>query len=154
MSQLLLAQWKALIAGEKDMLVKSSHLCALIMHNIEDISWAGFYWKRGQQLVVGAYQGPVACTRIPFDKGVCGRCFRSGKIQIIDDVHAFEGHIACDVNAASELVFPLMQGQQCIGVFDIDSYTPARFDDLTVKEIELICRHFMQSGDFSLPESS
>ncbi|HFB65370.1 MAG TPA: GAF domain-containing protein [Aeromonadales bacterium] len=150
MSHLLLAQWRSMTADESDLLVKSSQLSAFIMQTIEDISWAGFYWKRQGQLVVGAYQGPVACTRIALDKGVCGNCFTTGKVQIVDDVHSFAGHIACDINSASEVVYPLFYDDRCIGVFDIDSYKLARFDETIVKEIELICKDFMLTTDFTL----
>lgn len=152
MPHLLLAQWQAMTSGESDLLVKSSQLAAFILQTIEDISWAGFYWKRQQQLVVGAYQGPVACTHIPLDKGVCGQCFTTGEIQVVEDVLDFDGHIACDSNSASEVVFPLMDNSKCIGVFDIDSYKLARFDEETVKEISLICKDFMKTTDLSMTE--
>ncbi len=156
MAALLFAQWKAMAVGESDLLVKSSQLAAFIMQTVDDVSWVGFYWKRQQQLVVGSYQGPVACTHIPLNKGVCGHCYTAQQIQIVDNVDLFDGHIACDTHSVSEAVFPLVFKGNCLGVLDIDSYKLARFDVDLVEEIELIVADFMQTTDFGMlfPELS
>ncbi len=147
MKNLLLSQWQALSEAENDFLVNSSQFCAFIMQQVDDISWAGFYWHRQQQLVVGAYQGPVACTRIDLEKGVCGTAFSSAKTQIVADVNQFSGHISCDSNSASELVVPVIHKGKTMGVFDIDSYTLNRFDEELVETIEELVKEFVVGTD-------
>ncbi|MRD73036.1 GAF domain-containing protein [Rhodocyclus tenuis] len=125
---LLAEQTRALLQGERDWLANLSQFSALVYGALGEVNWAGFYMVRGQELVLGPFQGKVACVRIPFARGVCGACAREQTVQIVPDVHAFPGHIACDADSRSELVLPVrVRGQLC-AVFDIDSPRPGRFD--------------------------
>ncbi|MBV8380451.1 MAG: GAF domain-containing protein [Paucibacter sp.] len=125
---LLKAQAKALFEGERDWLANLAQFSALVYTTVPGLNWAGFYMARGEQLVLGPFQGKVACVRIPFARGVCGACARSGEIQLVEDVHAFPGHIACDSASRSELVLPVSAGGRLRAVFDLDSPLLARFD--------------------------
>jgi len=127
--ELLAAQVRALIEGERDAVANMAQFSALVWQSVPGLNWAGFYLARGQELVVGPFQGKVACVRIPFSKGVCGACARSREIQRVEDVHAFPGHIACDSASASELVLPVVAGDRLVAVFDLDSPHRARFDE-------------------------
>ncbi|WP_337245781.1 GAF domain-containing protein [Luteimonas sp. gir] len=124
----LAAQARALLHGESDPIANAANLSALVYHALPDLNWVGFYFYDGAELVVGPFQGLPACVRIPLDKGVCGAAARTRQTQRIDDVHAFPGHIACDAASRSEVVVPLVDGDRLIGVFDLDSPLPARFD--------------------------
>lgn len=125
----LLAQARSILSGERDRLANLSQFAALVFHAVPDLNWAGTYLAHpGDELVLGPFQGKVACVRIPFARGVCGACARTREIQRVEDVHAFPGHIACDSASRSELVLPMVAGGQLVGVFDLDSPTPARFD--------------------------
>jgi len=126
--ELLAAQVRSLIEGERDMVANLAQFSALVWQSVPELNWAGFYLARGQELVVGPFQGNVACVRIPFGKGVCGACARTRSIQRVEDVHAFPGHIACDSASASELVLPVIAGDRLVAVFDLDSPRTARFD--------------------------
>ena len=126
--ELLSAQVQALLHGERDWLANLSQFAALIYGSVPDLNWAGFYMARGQELVLGPFQGKVACVRIALDKGVCGKCARTQEIQRVDDVHSFPGHIACDSASQSELVIPVVVDGQLQAVFDLDSPLLARFD--------------------------
>lgn len=124
----LTGQVRALLHGETDRIANAANLSALVYHALPDLNWVGFYLFDGTELVVGPFQGLPACVRIPLDKGVCGAAARTRQTQRVDDVHAFPGHIACDSASRSELVVPLFSGERLIGVFDLDSPLPARFD--------------------------
>ena len=126
--ELLVAQVRAVLEGERDMIANLAQFSALVYQSVPHLNWAGFYLAHGQELVVGPFQGKVACVRIPFERGVCGACARSREIQLVEDVHAFPGHIACDSASNSELVLPLVAGDRLVGVFDLDSPLTARFD--------------------------
>src|SRR4051812_43702339 len=126
--ELLVAQVRALLEGERDWLANLAQFSALVHQSVPELNWAGFYLARGEELVVGPFQGRVACVRIPFARGVCGACARTRHIQRVEDDHAFPGHIACDSASRSELVLPLMAGGRLVGVFDLDSPRAARFD--------------------------
>ena len=125
---LLVAQVRSLLDGERDRIANLAQFSALVFNAVPDLNWAGFYLAHGRELVVGPFQGQVACVRIPFDRGVCGACARTGEIQLVEDVHAFPGHIACDSASNSELVLPVMAGGRLVAVFDLDSPSLARFD--------------------------
>jgi GAF domain-containing protein len=127
--QMLKRQLDALLSGERDWLANLSQFAALVFDAVPDLNWAGFYLARDQQLVLGPFQGKVACVRIAFDQGVCGAAARSGQVQIVPDVHAFEGHIACDSASRSELVVPVFVAGNLRAVFDLDSPLVARFDE-------------------------
>ncbi len=119
---------RALLHGETHPIANAANLSALIFHSLVDLNWAGFYFAEGEELVVGPFQGLPACVRIPFGRGVCGTAAAQRITQRVEDVHAFEGHIACDVNSRSEIVVPLVRDGELLGVLDIDSPKPGRFD--------------------------
>lgn len=118
----------ALTAGEPDGIANMANVAALLWEALPDLNWAGFYRNIDGILVLGPFQGKAACIRIPFGKGVCGTAAASRTVQRIDDVHAFPGHIACDSASASELVVPIESDGALIGVLDLDSPLPGRFD--------------------------
>jgi GAF domain-containing protein len=126
--ELLVAQARSLLEGERDMIANLAQFSALVWQSVPHLNWAGFYLAHGRELVVGPFQGKVACVRIPFERGVCGACARSREIQVVEDVHAFPGHIACDSASNSELVLPVVAGDRLVAVFDLDSPLKARFD--------------------------
>jgi L-methionine (R)-S-oxide reductase len=119
---------EGLIADEPDAIANMANAAALIWETLPDLNWAGFYRNVGGELVVGPFQGRPACIRIPFGQGVCGAAAATLQVQRIDDVHAFEGHIACDAASNSELVVPIVRDGQLIAVLDLDSPKAARFD--------------------------
>ena len=119
---------QALVAGEPDGIANMANAAALIWESLPDLNWAGFYRNVGGELVLGPFQGRAACIRIPFGKGVCGAAAATLKVQRVDDVHAFPGHIACDAASASELVVPIVRDGKLLAVLDLDSPTPSRFD--------------------------
>jgi len=123
----------ALTAGEPDAIANMANVAALLWETLPDLNWAGFYRNVGGELVLGPFQGRAACIRIPFGKGVCGAAAASGEPQCVDDVHAFPGHIACDAASRSELVVPLFAAGALIGVLDLDSPLPGRFDQEDVE---------------------
>src|SRR5512141_595399 len=141
----LLEQARALVAGERDRVANAANLSALVYHALPQLNWVGFYFFDGTELVVGPFQGLPACIRIPLDKGVCGAAARTGTTQRIADVDAFPGHIACDSASRSELVVPLHDGDRLIGVFDIDSPVPDRFDGEDQAGLESIAHCFLAS---------
>ena len=126
--ELLAAQVRSLLEGERDWIANLAQFSALVWQSVPELNWAGFYLARGQELVVGPFQGKVACVRIPFSKGVCGACARSCEVQLVEDVHAFPGHIACDSASSAELVLPVVVGDRLVAVFDLDSPRTGRFD--------------------------
>ena len=125
----LLGQVRALLHGERDRIAHAANLSALVYHALPAVNWVGFYFFDGRELVVGPFQGQPACVRIPLDKGVCGAAASTGQTQRVADVNAFAGHIACDSASRSEVVVPLLRDDgSLLGVFDIDSPEPDRFD--------------------------
>lgn len=118
----------SLTGDEPDAVANMANASALLMQVMPELNWAGFYRKVGEELVLGPFQGKVACIRIPIGKGVCGAAAASGKTQVVEDVHAFPGHIACDAASRSELVVPIVHRGDLLGVLDLDSPLPARFD--------------------------
>lgn len=122
------AAMDALTAGEPDPVANMANVAALIWEYLPDINWAGFYRMVEGELVLGPFQGKAACIRIPLGKGVCGTAASTRQTQLIDDVHAFPGHIACDGASLSELVVPIVHDGALFGVLDLDSPTLARFD--------------------------
>jgi L-methionine (R)-S-oxide reductase len=141
----LAAQAEALLAGEHDRIANAANLSALVYHALPDINWVGFYFHDGNELVVGPFQGLPACVRIALDKGVCGAAARTRTTQRIADVHAFPGHIACDAASRSELVVPLLRDGALLGVFDLDSPVPDRFDVDDQTGIETLAAVFVRS---------
>ena len=124
----LAAQLAALLAGEADLVANAANMAALIYHGLPDLNWSGFYFRRGEELVLGPFQGKPACVRIPLGSGVCGAAAARAETVLVADVHDFPGHIACDPASRSELVVPLIEAGQVSGVLDLDSPLPARFD--------------------------
>lgn len=124
----LAGQAKALLEGERDRVANAANLASLIFNQVPELNWAGFYFFDGTELVVGPFQGKPACVRIPMGKGVCGTAAETRETQLVEDVNAFEGHIACDPDSRSEIVVPLYKGEELIGVLDIDSPRAGRFD--------------------------
>jgi GAF domain-containing protein len=142
----LIAQARALVAGERDRVANAANLSALVYSALPDLNWAGFYFFDGTELVVGPFQGLPACVRIPLDKGVCGAAARTRQTQRIADVHAFPGHIACDSASNSELVVPLVAADgSLVGVFDLDSPKHDRFDADDQAGLEAVARVFVES---------
>ena len=118
----------ALTAGEADPIANMANVAALLWETLPELNWAGFYRNLGGELVVGPFQGRPACIRIPFGQGVCGAAAATLEPQCVADVYAFPGHIACDAASRSELVVPILSGVTLVGVLDLDSPTPGRFD--------------------------
>lgn len=118
----------ALTADEPDAIANLANAAALIWQYLPDLNWAGFYRRVGGELVLGPFQGKPACIRIPLGRGVCGTAAATGETQVVADVHAFPGHIACDAASASELVVPIRAGDRLYGVLDLDSPSANRFD--------------------------
>ena len=121
-------QLAALIGDERDFVANMATMAALIFHQLADLNWAGFYLMRDGELVLGPFQGKPACIRIPLGRGVCGTAAATRETQVVPDVHAFPGHIACDADSRSEIVVPLIKDGQLIGVLDLDSPRAGRFD--------------------------
>jgi GAF domain-containing protein len=130
----------ALTAGEPDGIANMANVAALLWQFVPDLNWAGFYRMIGGELVLGPFQGKAACIRIPLDKGVCGAAARLAQTQLVDDVHAFPGHIACDADSRSELVVPVVRDGAVIAVIDLDSPKPARFEREDAAGIEMLAR--------------
>ena len=140
---LLAEQAASLLTGEPDRTAKAANFAALLFHGLADLNWLGFYFYDGSELVVGPFQGKPACVRIPLGKGVCGTAAASGQTQVVADVDAFPGHIACDSESRSEVVVPLFHEGQLIGVLDIDSPRPGRFDDEDRSGFERLAEVFL-----------
>jgi GAF domain-containing protein len=124
----LAQQLSALIGDERDLIANAANTAALLFDLLPDLNWAGFYLLKGGELVLGPFQGKPACIRIPIGKGVCGTAAATRATQRVADVHEFPGHIACDAASRSELVVPLLAGDTLIGVLDLDSPIPDRFN--------------------------
>ncbi len=133
---------------EEDSLALVSNATAILMECMEDINWVGFYFWKGKDLVLGPFQGRVACNRIEAGKGVCGTAFALQKTQCVKDVHEFSGHIACDFRSRSELVYPLVKDEFCFGVLDIDSPSLNRFGDEERELAEKMMKILWDKADF------
>ena len=136
----LLAAARAVTDGESDAIANMANVAALIWQFLPDLNWAGFYRLVGDELVLGPFQGKAACIRIPVGRGVCGTAAATRQTQLVEDVHAFPGHIACDAASASEIVVPILLGDRLIGVLDLDSPRVARFDAADAAGLEALCR--------------
>jgi L-methionine (R)-S-oxide reductase len=130
----------ALTGSEDDAVANMANIAALLWEYLPDVNWTGFYRVVDGELVLGPFQGKAACIRIPFGKGVCGTAAQSGETQLVADVHAFPGHIACDVISASELVVPVQLNGTVIAVIDLDSPRLNRFDAEDAKGIEILAK--------------
>ncbi len=141
----LTRQAQSLLGGETNLIANMANLSALIFNSMPDINWAGFYLVDGNELVLGPFQGQPACIRIPMGKGVCGTGAATAESQLVDDVHAFDGHIACDAASNSEIVIPFCHGGEVIGVLDIDSPTKGRFNQQDVAGMEAIIKILVEA---------
>ncbi|AYO09363.1 GAF domain-containing protein [Vibrio campbellii] len=128
--QRLTKQAVALIESEKDYIANLANISALLFMELENLNWAGFYLTKGDELVLGPFQGKPACVRIPIGKGVCGTAAQTNSVQRVYDVHEFEGHIACDAASNSEIVIPFTINGEVAGVLDIDSPNIGRFNEI------------------------
>ncbi|MGB5956785.1 GAF domain-containing protein [Pseudomonas sp.] len=144
---LLAAQVQALFADERDFIANAAQFSAFLYNQVDDLNWAGFYLNRDEQLVLGPFQGQVACVRIPFGRGVCGAAAATRETQRVEDVHAFPGHIACDSASNSELVIPLVKEGRLIGVLDLDSPKLARFSEADQEGLERLAAIFLELTD-------
>jgi len=135
----------ALLAGETDRIANAANTAALIFAALPEVNWAGFYFMTGGELVVGPFQGKPACVRIRLGSGVCGTAAAERRTLVVPDVHAFAGHIACDPASRSEIVVPLISGERLLGVLDLDSPLPGRFDAADRAGLEALAQVFLAS---------
>ena len=124
----LAMQARSVLEGERDPIANAANLAAIIYQTLPDLNWAGFYFLKGDELVLGPFQGKPACTRIAIGRGVCGTAAEKRKTVIVENVHEFPGHIACDTGSNSEIVVPIIKEEKLVGVLDLDSPLPGRFD--------------------------
>lgn len=143
-------QLAALLAGEPDAIANAANMSALIYQLMPDLNWAGFYFMRGGELVLGPFQGKTACVRIAVGRGVCGAAVERKASMVVPDVHAFPGHIACDSASRSELVVPLLTEGRVLGVLDLDSPSPNRFDEEDREGCERLVRVYLDASDLSV----
>lgn len=141
---LLDSQLHALLDNEQDPLAAAGNFVALLFHALDDVNWLGIYVVRGDELVLGPFQGKPACVRIALDEGVCGAAASTLQTQRVADVQAFPGHIVCDPDSRSELVVPLFSHGQLIGVLDIDSPVTRRFSEADQAGVEKLCDSFCE----------
>lgn len=143
----LVSQAAALLAGERDRVANAANLSSLLFHALEGVIWVGFYFARGDELVVGPFQGKPACVRIPIGRGVCGKAAGEGRVIRVADVHEFDDHIVCDADSRSEIVVPLLKAGELIGVLDIDSQRPDRFSAADEALLAAIAGIYVDSVD-------
>ena len=141
----LQSQLRSLLEGERDFIANAANFSSLLYHSLPDLNWAGFYLLKDGELVLGPFQGQPACVRIEIGKGVCGTAAEQRQTIIVDNVHDFPGHIACDSASNSEIVIPVIQDGELFGVLDLDSPSPARFDDEDAKGLNELVKVFMDS---------
>jgi L-methionine (R)-S-oxide reductase len=142
-------QLTGLYSGERNGLANASNLCALLYQMLPDVNWVGFYFLQDGELVLGPFQGKVACVRIPLGRGVCGTAAERREIMVVPDVNEFPGHIACDAASRSEIVVPLVKDGRLLGVLDLDSPHLARFDDHDRSGLAAVADVLLQSSDLS-----
>jgi L-methionine (R)-S-oxide reductase len=145
----LTAQLAALFEHERDGLANCANLAALLYELLPDLNWAGFYFLRGSELVLGPFQGRVACVRIALGRGVCGTAARERRTVVVPDVHAFPGHIACDARSCSEIVVPLLDGDRLLGVLDLDSPRTGRFEQDDADGLDAAVQLLLKHSDLS-----
>lgn len=143
------AQLNEIFAAETDGLANAANMCAVLYHGLPGLNWAGFYFLQGTQLVLGPFQGKVACVRIALGRGVCGTAAEGRQTIVVPDVHAFPGHIACDAASRSEVVVPLLQNGRLLGVLDLDSPELARFDREDSDGLQTSCELLLEKSDFT-----
>jgi len=144
----LAQQLEGLLHGETDAIANAANTAALLFTTLPDLNWAGFYFlRKPDELVLGPFQGKPACVRIAVGRGVCGAAVNERRTMLVEDVHAFADHIACDAASRSELVVPLFRGEEVIGVIDLDAPIPSRFDADDQRGIEAIAALYMKASD-------
>jgi GAF domain-containing protein len=143
----LLPQVRGLFEGERDAIANAANLASLIYHGLDDLNWAGFYFLKDDELVLGPFQGKPACIRIAMGKGVCGTAAANRKTVIVPDVGHFPGHIPCDSASRSEVVVPLTAGDRLIGVLDLDSPSLCRFDEEDAAGLEALAKLWIDSSN-------
>jgi L-methionine (R)-S-oxide reductase len=141
----LAAQLSSLLAGERDLIANAANFSSLIFHSLPDLNWAGFYFEKDGELVLGPFQGKPACVRIKIGQGVCGAGAAKCETVLVPNVHEFPGHIACDSASNSEIVVPLLKDARLIGVLDLDSPSRARFDQDDARGLEALVRILLSS---------
>jgi len=139
-------QLTGLFAGERNGLANTANMCALLYQMLPDVNWVGFYFMQGGELVLGPFQGNVACVRIPLGRGVCGTAAARREILVVSDVSEFPGHIACDAASRSEIVVPLVQAGRLLGVLDLDSPNLSRFDHEDRDGLQAAANLWLQSS--------
>jgi L-methionine (R)-S-oxide reductase len=147
--QELNAQLAGLFAEETNGLANAANMCAVLYHGLPKVNWVGFYFLYGDELVLGPFQGKVACVRIALGRGVCGTAAQRREATVVPDVDAFPGHIACDAASRSEIVVPLVQHGHLLGVLDLDSPQLARFDAEDRDGLRTSCRLLLEKSDLS-----
>jgi len=145
----LAAQLSSLLAGERDLIANAANFAALIFHSLPDLNWAGFYFVKDDELVLGPFQGRPACVRIAVGKGVCGTAAARRVTTIVPNVHEFPGHIACDSASNSEIVIPLIERERLIGVLDLDSPLLGRFDNEDGNGLNRLVSTLVQSSELA-----
>jgi GAF domain-containing protein len=145
----MLSQLEAIVAGERNGLANAANMAALIYQLLPDLNWAGFYFLEGHDLVLGPFQGKVACVRIEMGRGVCGAAGARRETIVVPDVNAFPGHIACDAASRSEIVVPLIQNGRLIGVLDLDSPKLARFGEEDAVSLSAAVSILLGASDFA-----
>lgn len=138
-------QLRALLEGERDLIANAANCAALLYHSLPDVNWAGFYFYKEGELVLGPFQGVPACVRIAIGKGVCGAAAELRQTVVVENVHDFPGHIACDSASNSEIVVPLLKDKQLIGLLDLDSPSLARFDEDDAQGLNEVAEIFIQA---------
>lgn len=143
----LLSQAAALIDGERDATANAANLASLVFHTLPDLNWAGFYWMKDGELVLGPFQGKPACVRIAVGRGVCGTAVARRETIVVPDVHQFPGHIACDSASESELVVPVVKDGRVLGVLDLDSPRKGRFGAEEARTIEALVALYVAGSE-------
>lgn len=144
----LAAQLRGLFEGEQDLTANAANLSSLLYHSLPDLNWTGFYFLKGDELVLGPFQGKPACVRIRLGSGVCGTAAKRRETIMVDNVHDFPGHIVCDSASNSEIVVPLVAGERLIGVLDLDSPSRSRFDEADAAGLNELVEIFVSATDF------
>jgi L-methionine (R)-S-oxide reductase len=139
----LAEQLRALVEGEDDFIANAANFSSILFHTLPDLNWAGLYLLKGGELVLGPFQGKPACVRIALGSGVCGTAAAARKTVLVENVHEFPGHIACDSASNSEVVVPLLKGEELLGVLDLDSPSVGRFDEEDAKGLEELVKIFL-----------
>lgn len=140
-------QLRGLLEGERDLIANLANSASLIFYQMQDVNWVGFYLYRDGELVVGPFQGKPACTRIPLGQGVCGTSAQRRESLVVEDVHQFAGHIACDADSRSELVIPMLRDGELLGVFDLDSPAVGRFDEEDERQLRRLLQRIIDGSD-------